>query len=95
MIDALDTQLIPFDRELRGYARKQPGCRALIDQIYGVGELTAVTILAELGDARRFHNSRDVVRYGGSGHHRPPIRRAPRARAPLPPRTTRVALGAV
>ena len=46
-------------------ARKQPGCRALIEQIYGVGGLTAVTILAELGDVRRFQNSRDVVRYGG------------------------------
>jgi transposase len=65
IIDAIDTQLIPFDRDLRGYARKQSGCRALIDQIYGVGELTAVTILAELGDTRRFHNSRDVVRYSG------------------------------
>lgn len=65
IIDAIDMQLIPFDRDLRGYARKQPGCRALIDQIYGVGELTAVTILAELGDTRRFHNSRDVVRYSG------------------------------
>ena len=42
-----------------------PACRALIDQIYGVGGLTAVTILAELGDARRFQNSRDVVRYAG------------------------------
>ena len=65
MIDALDLKLVPFDLELRAYARKQPGCRALIDAIYGVGELTAVTILAELGDARRFQNSRDVVRYAG------------------------------
>jgi transposase len=65
IIDALDTELVPFDRELRAIARKQPGCRALIDQIYGVGELTAVTIHAELGDTRRFHNSRDVVRYSG------------------------------
>ena len=37
-------------------------------QIYGVGGLTAVTILAELGDTRRFANSRDVVRYGGHGN---------------------------
>jgi transposase len=37
----------------------------LIDQIYGIGATTSVTILAELGDARRFQNSRDVVRYGG------------------------------
>ncbi len=32
---------------------------------YGIGELCAVTILAELGDCRRFQNSRDAVRYGG------------------------------
>jgi transposase len=65
MIDAIDLQLGPFDLSLRAYARKQPGCRALIDQIYGFGALTAVTILAELGDTRRFQNSRDAVRYGG------------------------------
>jgi transposase len=41
--------------------------------------LTAVTILAELGEVRRFQNSRDVVRYGGlditvyqSDEHRAP-----------------------
>lgn len=79
MIDAVDVKLVPFDSELRRYARKQTGCRALIDQLYGVGELTAVTILAELGDARRFANSRDAVRYGGldvtvyqSDEHRSP-----------------------
>jgi transposase len=65
MIDAIDLQLAPFDLSLRAYARKQPGCRALKDQIYGIGELTAVTILAELGDTRRFQNSRDAVRYAG------------------------------
>jgi transposase len=65
MIDAIDIKLVPFDPELRAYARKQPGCRALVREIFGVGELTAVTILAELGDARRFANSRDAVRYSG------------------------------
>src|SRR5512142_3370212 len=64
MIDALDRQLGPLDKELRAYARRQPGCRALMGQ-FGVGELTAVTILAELGDARRFSSSRDAVRYAG------------------------------
>jgi transposase len=65
MIDAIDLQLAPFDLALRAYARQQTGCRTLIDQIYGVGELTSVTILAELGDTRRFQNSRDAVRYSG------------------------------
>ena len=60
MIDAIDVQLGPFDLSLRAYARRQTGCRTLIEEIYGVGELTAVTILAELGDTRRFQNSRDA-----------------------------------
>jgi transposase len=64
VIDALDRQLTPIDKELRGYARRQPGCRALMGQ-FGVGELTAVTILAEIGDARRFSSSREAVRYAG------------------------------
>jgi transposase len=65
MIDAIDVQLGPFDLSLREYARQQPGCRTLTDEIYGIGELTSVTILAELGDTRRFENSRDAVRYSG------------------------------
>jgi transposase len=64
MIDALEAQLAPIDKQLRGYARRQPGCKALMAH-YGIGELTSVTFLAELGDARRFHNSRDAVRYAG------------------------------
>jgi len=55
----------PIDLALRAYARQQPGCRTLIDQIYGVGPLTSVAILTELGDTRRFQNSRDAVRYAG------------------------------
>jgi transposase len=64
MIDALDAQSAPLTRELRLYARRQAGCRALMRH-YGIGELTAVTILAELGDARRFSCSRHAVRYAG------------------------------
>jgi transposase len=78
MIDALDVQLTPIDRELRAYARRQAGCKALMRQ-YGIGELTAVTILAELGDARRFSSSREAVRYGGMDItvHQSDQRRAP------------------
>jgi transposase len=64
MIDALDAQLPALDKQLRAHARRQPGCRALMRH-YGIGELTAVTILAELGDCRRFSSSRHAVRYGG------------------------------
>jgi len=78
MIDALDTQAAQITRELRAYARRQPGCRALMG-LYGVGELTAVTILAELGDTRRFSSSRQAVRYAGLDItvHQSDQRRAP------------------
>ncbi len=65
MIDAIELQIGPVDLALRTIARTQPGCRTLIEQIYGIGPLTSVTILAELGDTRRFQNSRDAVRYSG------------------------------
>jgi transposase len=64
MIDALDAQSQPITDQLRRYARRQPGCKALMG-LYGVGELTAVAIVAELGDARRFQNGDQAVRYSG------------------------------
>jgi transposase len=64
MIDAVDRQLEPLDRELRALARRQHGCRAL-QAHYGIGELTSLAILAELGDAGRFSSSRHAVRYAG------------------------------
>jgi transposase len=78
MIEALDRQLVPLDAELRAFARRQPGCRALTGH-FGIGELTAVTILAELGEARQFSSSREAVRYGGLDItvHQSDQRRAP------------------
>ena len=64
MIDAVDVQVAPLERELRSYARRQAGCKA-IQAHYGIGPLTSVAVLAELGDARRFSSSREAVRYGG------------------------------
>lgn len=78
MIDALDLQMRPIEKELRSWARRQAGCKALMAH-YGIGELTAVTILAELGDCTRFSSSRQAVRYAGmditvyqSDRHRSP-----------------------
>jgi hypothetical protein len=78
MIDPLDMQSAPITRQLRLYARRQAGCRALMKH-YGIGEPTAVTILAELGDARRFSSSRHAVRYAGLDItvHQSDQRRAP------------------
>ena len=78
MVDALEVQIAPLDRELRAYARRQAGCKALMTH-YGIGELTAVTILAELGDCTRFSSSRQAVRYAGMDItvHQSDQRRAP------------------
>ena len=92
MIDALEAQIAPLDKELRAYARRQAGCKALMAH-YGIGALVAVTILAELGDCTRFSSSRHAVRYAGHGHHRAPVRSAPRARAPVAARARRRCAG--
>jgi transposase len=78
MVDALEVQIAPLDKELRAYARRQAGCKALMAH-YGIGELTAVTILAELGDCTRFSSSRQAVRYAGMDItvHESDRRRAP------------------
>jgi transposase len=65
MIGALEVQLAPLDQELRTCARRQPGCKELMRRHYGIGKLTAVTILAELGDCQRFSSSREAV---GAAH---------------------------
>jgi transposase len=78
MIDARDVQLAPIDKQLRAYARRQVGCRALMRH-YGIAALTATTILVELGDCRRFSSSRLAVRYSGLDItvHQSDQRRAP------------------
>jgi transposase len=78
LIDAHDAQLTALDQQLREYAKRQPGCRALMRH-YGIGPLTSITILAELGDARRFSSSREAVRYSGLDItvHQSDARRAP------------------
>ncbi|MCA1701617.1 MAG: transposase, partial [Actinobacteria bacterium] len=79
MTDALDTQMAPIDKQLGMFARRQPGTRALMAAHYGIGTLTSVVILAELGDVRRFSSSREAVRYAGLDItvHQSDQRRAP------------------
>src|SRR5690242_16513274 len=91
MIEAIDVQIAPLDRELRAYARRQTGCKALIAAYYGTGEQCAVTIVSELGGCQRFSSSREAVRYSGMES----IRSAPRARASEPPGAAGAPLGAM
>jgi transposase len=64
MLDQLDAELDLLRAELTRFARRQPGCRAL-DELYGIGPVTAVAIWAELGDVGRFSSSRQAVRHTG------------------------------
>lgn len=64
VLDHLEEQLRPLDARLISFAKRQRGCKALMN-LYGVGHLTSAAVLAELGDCRRFENSDDAVRYAG------------------------------
>ena len=64
IIDEIDRQLVPLERELARLARRQAGCQALMRQ-YGVGPVTATTALCELGDVSRLSASRKAVRCSG------------------------------
>jgi len=64
MVDQLDQRLEPLRATLQTHGRRQTGCRALQGH-YGIAELTATIIWAELGDCRRFHSSDQAVRHTG------------------------------
>lgn len=64
-IDCLDEQILPLRAQLQSLARRLPGARALKEAHYGVGDLSAVVIWAELGDCSRFSRSDQAVRAAG------------------------------
>jgi transposase len=63
-IDELAEEITPLRNQLVSFARRQAGCQAL-QRHYGIGPLCAVIIWAEIGDARRFSSSDQLVRYAG------------------------------
>jgi len=65
MLDAFDWHLEALSAQLVRLGKTQPGCRALEHELFGVGWLTAVAIVAELGDCRRFHSGDQAVRSSG------------------------------
>jgi transposase len=65
MIEATNAEALPLRAELARFGARQPACRALMRNHFGVGGLTAVAIWSELGDCRRFSRSMQVVRHAG------------------------------
>ena len=68
-IDELTVEIEPVRRQLVSFARRQVGCQALQARQYGVGWLCAVIMWAEIGDARRFSSSDQLVRFAGLDAH--------------------------
>ena len=64
-IDELTVEIEPLRAQLVDFARHQPACRALQARHYGIGWLCAAIIWAEIGDARRFGSSDQLVRFAG------------------------------
>jgi len=64
VIGALDQQLQEVESGLRRFARADRRCQAL-QSIFGVGPIFACHLLAEIGEARRFKRSRQLVRASG------------------------------
>ena len=65
MIDAVEVRVAPLDKDLRAYARRQPGCRALQAAHYGIGRVD------ERRDPRRARRLQPVLLLARSG----PLRR--------------------
>ena len=64
VIDDLDRQLAPLERELRPHARADPRVKRLMT-IPGVAELLGLTLAAEIGEIARFPTARKLVGYSG------------------------------
>jgi transposase len=64
VIDDLDRQIAPIERELRPLAHSNEQVRLLMT-IPGVAELLGLTLVAEIGDISRFSTARKLVGYSG------------------------------
>ncbi len=64
-IDTIDAQIRTYDRQIDGIARKHYPHTAVLQQITGVGPLTALAFILTLADRNRFARSRDVGSYLG------------------------------
>jgi transposase len=64
LIDALQVPIDRLDWEVRQRARSEPAVKVLT-QLPGVGPFTALVLLAEIGDVRRFGSARKLASWAG------------------------------
>jgi transposase len=64
VMGSLAEQIEMIDCELRRMAKTDARLKAL-QKIFGIGPILAATILAEIGDAKRFRRARQVIRAAG------------------------------
>ena len=65
MIEAIEAEQLPLRKDLVRFGLRQPACRVLVRDHYGIGGLTAVIVWSELGDCHRFSRSTQAVRHAG------------------------------
>lgn len=65
MLDAINTTIKNYDREIERLAKEEFPEAQRLEQIPGVGVLTALVVLLVIGDRTRFHRCRDVGAYLG------------------------------
>jgi transposase len=63
-VEAMSEQLGQYDEQIEGMAKRYPEVK-LLQQVYGVGPLIAMTYVLTLEDAERFAHSREVGAYLG------------------------------
>ena len=63
-VEAISEQIGKYDEQIGGIAKRYPEVK-LLQQVYGVGPLIAMTFVLTLEDAERFAHSRDVGPYLG------------------------------
>jgi transposase len=64
VLDALATPIARLEREIRALAKPDPRVQALM-ALPGVGRLTAMTLVAEIGDIGRFPTARKLCAWAG------------------------------
>jgi len=64
LLDALATPIVRLEREIAGLAKPDPRVQAL-QALPGVGKLTAMTLVAEIGDIGRFPSARKLCAWAG------------------------------